>query len=245
MPFRHIESQRLYQRVAEQIVAIIRKGELAVGDRLPPERDLSVKLGVSRPTVREAMIALELAGFVDVRTGAGTYVVSSGPTNYSVVRALADAGPGPLELIEARLMIEPQVAACASRSIAPVQVKRLRALVDAMAVAATSDERRQCDRDFHVLIAQATGNGVIAATVDELWSNMFTPIFERLGQMTGLVSKIEAETHEQHEAVLAAIADGDPRSAEAAMRAHLENVKKVLSGAAHQSEPLRSPEAIA
>lgn len=245
MPFRQIENQRLYQQVAEQIAAIIRKGELAVGDRLPPERDLSVKLGVSRPTVREAMIALELAGFVDVRTGAGTYVVSSGPAHYSVVRALAAAGPGPIELIDARLMIEPQVAAAAARSIGPAQLEELHALVGAMAKAGTSDEHRRCDRDFHVLIGQATGNGVIAATVDELWSNMFTPIFERLGRITGLISEIETDTLDQHRAIVAAIAAGDQHGAETAMRAHLEIVRQVLAGAGDRIDPLRASEAIA
>ncbi len=71
MPFQVVESQRLYQQVAEQLGSLIDRGEFREGDRLPPERELSKKLGVSRPVVREAMIALEIAGLVEVRGGAG------------------------------------------------------------------------------------------------------------------------------------------------------------------------------
>jgi len=74
MPFQIVESQRLYQQVAEQLGGLIDRGEFREGDRLPPERELSKKLGVSRPVVREAMIALEIAGLVEVRVGAGAFV---------------------------------------------------------------------------------------------------------------------------------------------------------------------------
>ncbi len=245
MPFKPIESQRLYQQVAEQIAAIIRQREFAVGDRLPAERELSLKLGVSRPTVREAMIALELAGFVDVRTGAGTYVVSSDPANRSLFRAQADTGPGPLELIDARLMVEPQVAARAARSIGIDQIQELHTLIDTMMAAGSLDDHRKCDREFHVLIARATGNGVLASMVDDLWSNMFTPVFERLRQLTGLVTEIGAETHDQHRAIVAAIAAGDAQGAETAMRTHLEDVRRVLLGDGVRFRPLPASKAMA
>jgi DNA-binding FadR family transcriptional regulator len=74
VPFQAVAAQRLYEQVAEQISALIAAGEFRPGDRLPPERDLARQLRVSRPVIREAMIALELAGSVEVRTGAGTYV---------------------------------------------------------------------------------------------------------------------------------------------------------------------------
>ena len=74
MPFQSIEPRRLYRQIADQIRALIRSGEFAVGSRLPPERDLAKQLGVSRPSVREALIALEVEGLVDVRIGSGIYV---------------------------------------------------------------------------------------------------------------------------------------------------------------------------
>ena len=74
MPLQSIEPRRLYRQIADQIGELIRSGEFEVGDRLPPERDLAVQLGVSRPSVREALIALEVQGLVEVRMGSGIYV---------------------------------------------------------------------------------------------------------------------------------------------------------------------------
>src|SRR3954462_8123045 len=106
MPLQSIEPRRLYRQIAEQLRALIRPGEYDVGARLPPERDLAQQLGVSRPSVREALIALEVEGLVEVRMGSGIYV-----------RPFADASPrqitaeGPLETIRARELIESELAA--------------------------------------------------------------------------------------------------------------------------------------
>ena len=76
MPFQRIEPRRLYRQIADQIRGLIRSGEFAAGARLPPERDLAKQLGVSRPSVREALIALEVEGLVEVRIGSGIYVLA-------------------------------------------------------------------------------------------------------------------------------------------------------------------------
>lgn len=101
MPVQMVENRRLYRQIADQIEALIAAGEFAPGDRLPPERDLAAKLGVSRATVREAMIALELAGLVDIRIGSGIYVVET----QKAAAPKDDPGPGPFELIDARRAI--------------------------------------------------------------------------------------------------------------------------------------------
>ena len=74
MPIHAVESRRLYRQIADQIAALIEKGEYGAGSRLPPERDLAKQLGVRRPSVREALIALEVEGYVEVRVGSGVYV---------------------------------------------------------------------------------------------------------------------------------------------------------------------------
>ena len=74
MPFQPVDSRRLYEQVADQIGGLVRRGEFVAGQRLPAERDLAKMLGVSRPVVREAMIALEIAGLIEVRTGSGAFV---------------------------------------------------------------------------------------------------------------------------------------------------------------------------
>ena len=103
MPITPIAPLRLYQKVAEQLARLVAAGELPVGSRLPAERELAQSLGVSRPVVREAMIALELAGVVEVRMGSGAWVVHAPSPDLvtgGFARALADAGSGPLALVE-------------------------------------------------------------------------------------------------------------------------------------------------
>src|SRR5436305_15325622 len=112
MPFQAVATQRLYEQVAGQVTALVTRGEFKPGDRLPPERDLAKVLGVSRPTVREAMIALEIVGLVEVRVGAGAFVTDKAKPNGAVNVYLSEgAGSSPLELIAARRNIGPQVAA--------------------------------------------------------------------------------------------------------------------------------------
>src|SRR6266540_59264 len=110
MPFQAVATQRLYEQVAGQVTDLVARGEFKPGDRLPPERDLAKLLGVSRPTVREAMIALEMAGLVEVRVGSGTFVTDNAEpkTNGHLFDRV---GNSPLELVGARRMIEPEVAA--------------------------------------------------------------------------------------------------------------------------------------
>src|SRR6478672_2477976 len=100
MPLQAVENRRLYRQIADQIAALIDRGEYGVGQRLPPERDLAKQLGVSRPSVREALIALEVEGYVEVRIGSGVYVVERTPRAASVEPLAEDSGP--FELIKAR-----------------------------------------------------------------------------------------------------------------------------------------------
>src|SRR3954465_10216332 len=126
MPFQAVATQRLYEQVAGQVTDLVARGEFKPGDRLPPERDLAKLLGVSRPTVREAMIALEIAGLVDVRVGAGVFVTdkakngtANGATNG---RLFEGAGSSPVELVAARRTIEPEVAALAAKCASAAEI---------------------------------------------------------------------------------------------------------------------------
>lgn len=242
MPFRLIEQQRLYQQVAEQILTLIQSGEIRVGDRLPPERDLARRLGVSRPTVREAMIALELAGIVEVRIGAGTTVIGAPMADKPLARWLEQAGPGPIELIEARRLVEREVAAVAAAEASPAQLAAIAEAVEQMRAAADSEAQRAADRLFHRRIAEASGNTVVASLVDGLWGEMFSPLFERLGHLSGLIPQGHARTLAEHEAIHAALAARDPAAARAAMDAHLSTVAAVLS---QDEEPPRPAPATA
>src|SRR2546422_9040848 len=121
MPLQAVESSRLYRQIAEQLRGLIAGGEFAAGGRLPAERDPAKQLGVSRPSVREALIALEVEGLVEVRIGSGIYVL--GPSVRaegedpvgSTVHSAVDATAGPFELMRARYTIESECAALAAK----------------------------------------------------------------------------------------------------------------------------------
>src|SRR4249920_568367 len=100
MPFQSIEPRRLYRQIADQIRTLVRSGEFPPGSRLPPERDLAKQLGVSRPSVREALIALEVEGLVEVRIGSGIYVLA--PSLSPNANGHGDSPAGPFELLRAR-----------------------------------------------------------------------------------------------------------------------------------------------
>ena len=167
MPFQAVEPLRLYRQIAGQIAALIDSGEFPVGSRLPAERELATLLGVSRTSVREAIISLEIGGRVDVRVGTGIFVAG----NASRVPDAGDAGPGPFELLAARKLVEGEIAALAAKKPSAAHlaalsecVARMEAHLDDFTV------REETDRAFHVGLARATGNGALIRVVEELWT---------------------------------------------------------------------------
>ena len=147
MPFQPIEPRRLYRQIADQLRQLIQSGEFAVGSKLPAERDLATKMGVSRPSVREALIALEVEGLIEVRMGSGIVVVGR-----ESVRML-DNTPGPLEIIRARQLIECELAALAAQSTDPTLVPDLlETLRDMEADIAARTLPIRGDRAFHIRI---------------------------------------------------------------------------------------------
>ena len=163
MPLHTVEPLRLYRQIAGQIAALIDDGEFPVGSRLPAERELATLLGVSRTSVREAVISLEIAGRVEVRVGSGIFVAEPRATTFPVP---GDEGPSPFELLAARHLIEGEIAAVAARP-------RRRAISPPCAppwcacASMPTDFRKRdaADQEFHVRIAAATGNGSLALVV--------------------------------------------------------------------------------
>lgn len=232
MPLRTIEPQRLYQQVATQLAELIRQGEWAVGDRLPPERDLAVTLGVSRPVVREAMIALEISKIVEIRPGAGTFVARADGPQAPFRQADEDTGPSPFDLISARRVIEGETAATAA-SMASEQ--DLAGLVEAIArmehevEAGTQEVANQEDGDllFHMRLAAATRNSVLESIVQQLWEGMRQPMFAALSARAHLPRNARRAV-DDHRKVLERVAAGDAEGARRAMQAHLDRVASLL-----------------
>ena len=156
MPLEAVEARRLYRQVADQLRALIDSGEYRVGSRLPTERDLAEQLKVSRPTVREALIALEVEGRVRIRVGSGIYV--SEPAALAHPLPAATEIEGPFELLRAREFLEGAIAEQAARVATPDDIARIDASLDAMATAQHPGEASMIhDRAFHVAVTQASG----------------------------------------------------------------------------------------
>jgi DNA-binding FadR family transcriptional regulator len=236
------ETQRLYERIAQELSARIARGEYKVGQRLPSERDMAQAFAVSRPTLREAIIALELDGLVEVRTGAGVFVVSAEPAGgHPGARDI-----GPFELLEARTAIEGEACAMAALRIDDAQLAALQALVDEMQSenAHSVIKSEDADRRFHELIASATQNSAIVDAVTMLWdARMRSPQNRSMSdkvQALGIKPRID-----EHAAIIKALKKRDPQAARQAMREHLSQVMEATFKATEVEELERARAQIA
>lgn len=230
MPLTAIAQKRLYTQVAEQVAALIREGHWKEGERLPAERDLAQQLGVSRPTVREAMIALELMGLVEVRTGAGIYVQNAKPG--CVTLFVQDQGPGPFELMAARRIIEGETAAIAAQTIDDVGLADLANAITKMEKDIEKGVQGIANREdgdllFHNRIARCTDNLVLVSIVDQLWESMRQPMFQAIVELVRLPGNARRAAAD-HRIILERIQARDAQGARAAMHDHLDQVMSWL-----------------
>jgi GntR family transcriptional repressor for pyruvate dehydrogenase complex len=214
---------RLYQRIAQLLFDELATGKYAVGERLPAERDLADEHGVSRPVVREAMIALEVQGLVEVRVGAGAFVKripgADDRPSFSVTG---------FELTEARLLLESEAAALAATQISESELDELDQLVERIAFENSQMRFNDAaDRAFHLLIARATRNRLIERTIEHFWelrsSSPECALLHRHARTADLRPAVD-----EHRAIAHAIRARDPLAAKEAMATHLRQVMEDL-----------------
>jgi len=235
-----VRPKRMYEQIVEQIEALIRSGDFAPGARLPGERELAEKIGVSRPSLREALIALETLGLIEVRVGDGTYVRAAPPFAAPQGRARAkDLGPGPLEQFEARRAIEPACAELAASAATPDQIARLEdslARITAMAAAGQSPTPEHAR--FHTLLAEAARNAILYSVASELWrlraGEMWETLRRRVEEPGSLAKGIAFRKR-----LIACLHARDAAGARAAMQAHLDRVGLLYFG---PDDPARPPD---
>ena len=161
------DPQKLYQQIARAISTSINDGRYRPGDKLPSERELADDFGVSRPTIRDAMIALEFQGLVEARQGSGVYVTAvAAPAGDDS----ADLEVGALELTEARRLFEGEACALSAATISDDQLAQLDQTAGQMVRSFGPDEIERLEQEFHLAIARATGNVAIEAGVEDLWT---------------------------------------------------------------------------
>lgn len=218
MELQAIKTSRLYVQVAEQLSKLVNDGVIKAGERLPSERDLAEKLNVSRPTIREAMIALELSGVIEIKTGSGIFVTQKKPR-----LTIDDKGIGPFEILEIRQIIEAEACALAAKKITKQQISELKkAIVEMEEEELRPDHSEKADWKFHNIIANATQNSAISTVINWLWelrsqSDLSAAFAARLRQQ-GVHPSIK-----DHKDIVAALENGNPTEARAAMKKHIKN----------------------
>lgn len=234
---------RLYRGVADQMLSMIRSGSYPTGGRLPPERELAERFSVSRPTVREAIIALEAQGFVQIKSGSGVYVLSQDEGgNFSSPPGAMRQG-STFELTEARALLEGEAAALAARMITPEQLNALERALEELGDESQNGNlvSERADKDFHQIIADATHNPLIIGMIGDLWRirNNTTNIHNAYQAICEVDS---AARYAEHEAIFVAIKARDATAARQAMHNHFERILSKLISAqeAEEFEALKS-----
>ncbi|MBC7723671.1 MAG: FadR family transcriptional regulator [Burkholderiaceae bacterium] len=213
-----------------RIKEMILSGELGPGSRLPPEKDLSEQLGLSRSSLREAVKALEVIRVLDVRRGDGTYVTSLEPrllleAMSFVVDLQADASI--LEFFAVRRILEPAAVALAAPRMTPADVAALRTLLAAVNRSTSIEGLVAHDLEFHGLIAAVSGNAYLASLIESLSSHTVRARIWRGLTQENSVTRTLAE----HAAILDALERGDAELAQALTLVHISGVEQWLRDA--------------
>ena len=216
--------QRLYKNVLDKMLALIDSGEFPAGGRLPPERELAERFDVSRPTIREAIIALEVLNRVRVKTGSGVYVLEHHSATNGSINHIS-----PFELTEARALIEGEAAALAANLISKEDLEKLRDSLGEMALENECGDLAagDADRKFHQVIANATRNAMLVSIIERMWQvrnhapgvySAYKAICEQDGE----------RRVEEHRDIYDALVRRDANAARAAMHEHFARILSKL-----------------
>jgi GntR family hexuronate regulon transcriptional repressor len=226
-----MSDRRMFEDVAEQILQLIKSGLFQPGTRLPGERELSERFGVSRVTIREAEIALQAMGWIKIKTGAGVYVLDA-PTASKGTLPVVSA----FELTEARSLFEAESAALAASTITEEELARLDVLLDAMADDSIDDDKiNEIDREFHLTIARASKNQAIIHVIETLWR--FRLELPDVRASHSLVCRKDGEARRaEHAEIVEALKARDAARGRIAMRRHFSRLLESMISASEERE---------
>ncbi|TDQ47949.1 FadR/GntR family transcriptional regulator [Actinorugispora endophytica] len=221
---RRLVRPRLYEQLVERLCEYIREAGLEPGDRLPPERELSATLGVSRASLSQALVALEVQGIIDVRHGDGA-IVRRTVAEEQVLAVLRDRGNRHAEIIEARQALEVKLAELAALRRDELDIAAIDAALDEMRAEVASGGRGvHGDESFHTAITRAARSRLLSRMMDEIAPMITETRVESLSQPDRPGASLAG-----HQLIADAIKAGDARAAADAMRAHLVLVSDVES----------------
>jgi DNA-binding FadR family transcriptional regulator len=219
-------AKRLFWSIVELIEASINSGKFPVGSRLPPERELAADYKVSRPTIREAIIALEVRGKVEVKTSSGIYVLTCQKSRTASQKINA------FEVTQARALIEGEVAALAATNISEEDLINLnQTLIDME----KGKNMQAADKAFHKIIAKSTYNEAMKSVVENLW-DLRASSMEIIQDYDSVCSKDNAKTIAEHRAIYNALKLGDSTKSRIAMQEHFHRLLNTLFDAEEARE---------
>jgi len=233
MVFEKIETKKKSTYVAEQIIEAIQKGIYKVGDKLPSEREIAEKTGVSRPSVREALSALQIVGLIESKSGDGTYIrqsVKNVDAEFHVWSILEET-KSPFEVWEARKVLEPGIAELAAERATLQDIETLKKALEDMrkkAIQKDNDGFLGADQKFHMTLAVATKNPTLEWTVHPLLQNMNQKLWKEI-KRESLSNKEHIKTSLLiHSQILHAIEIKDKDLAREKIKEHFRELEKYI-----------------
>ncbi|OCG08061.1 transcriptional regulator [Gilliamella sp. wkB178] len=214
--------KKQYQEIAQVLLEQISSGKYPLGSKLPPERTIADAYGVSRTIVREALIALEVKGFISIKQSSGVYVINKPDSLQSRIM-------GPFELLQASQLLETNIAAFASQMITIANIETLKKILEQELQATTNNKsNKENDFHFHLTIAEATQNQMLVNAIKNLWKHKEKSFnWEQLAEHTN-TKGYRLKWYADHQQILAALCRRDSEGTYKAMWQHIENEKNVL-----------------
>ena len=230
--FRPIKNEKIYMTVIRQVKGLIEDGQLAPGDRLPPERELAAMLSVSRASVRQAISALEAQGIVEIRHGDGTYILDPNEADgviESFSRFLVEEQITPGEILETRKIVECESARLCAERASPEHFRRLEALLERRRrEAGGGDSLADMNHELHTAIAEGSGNRGLIKVMEVLLQMMQLNMWPALKEMSERRQERINEHLDQHERIVEAIERRSGDDAYRWMRVHLETIEREM-----------------
>ena len=230
--FKKVQTKKVYMYIVEQVRDLIKEHKLNPRDKLPPENILVEKFGASRPSVREALSALEILGIIESRGGKGNFISDSfgSPLYEQRFKELRDE-KSPFEVLEARKVLETEITGLVAEKATKKDIAALQDSLDKMKSAITNIPRvMEFDREFHINIASATHNDILFSMMSYLADGLKEKLWINLKEKSWSIPGRAKEYLEEHTEILNAIKNKDSKSACKKMYNHLAGVEKDLLG---------------
>jgi GntR family transcriptional repressor for pyruvate dehydrogenase complex len=230
--FEKVRKKKAYVEIVEQIQNLIKEGRLKKDDKLPPERVLAEQLGVSRVPLREALAALEILGVIESKGGRGNFIVNAFDSAHYVQQFKElEQGESPLELLEARKVMEVEIAGFAAKRHSPEEIHKLESIVGKMEkVVHDVSEFMELNRRFHLGIAVAANNSVLYQMMRYIVNELNKQLWIKLDEKTLVLPGRTNKYFHQHRKILEAIKAKNEIKARNATLHHLVSFETDLLG---------------